>query len=118
MRATFVLAAGLAALIVSTACSSSSQEARSEPQDAKRVPTVPTSSAPPLALLPGMPAVTDPNDIYSHDRPGQISEVIKGFPSYIYVPNSKSNSVSIIDPKSYKVIRSFPVGREPQHVVP
>jgi YVTN family beta-propeller protein len=71
-----------------------------------------------LNLLPGMPPVNDPNDIYSADRPGNLSSVVKGFPSYVYVPNSKSNSVSIIDPKTFKVIRSFAVGREPQHVVP
>jgi YVTN family beta-propeller protein len=71
-----------------------------------------------LNLLPGMPAVLDLNDIYSADRPAQLSSVVKSFPSLIYVPNSKSNSVSIIDPKTYKVIRSFPVGKEPQHVIP
>src|SRR4051812_23204753 len=72
----------------------------------------------PLNLLPGMPAVLDLNDIYSADRPAQLSSVVKSFPSLIYVPNSKSNSVSIIDPQTYKVIRSFPVGKEPQHVIP
>src|SRR4051812_49909382 len=118
MRAIFVLAAGLAAMVASTGCSSPSQETRSDPPDSKPDPRTAAGSAPALALLPGMPPVTDPRDIYSHDRPGQISDVIKGFPSYIYVPNSKSNSVSIIDPKTYKVIRSFAVGREPQHVVP
>lgn len=71
-----------------------------------------------LDLLPGMPPVDNPNDIYSADRPGMLSSAVKGFPSYVYVPNSKSNTVSIIDPKTFKVIRSFPVGREPQHVVP
>jgi YVTN family beta-propeller protein len=75
-------------------------------------------SAATLDLLPGMPAVDNPNDIYSADRPGKLSSVVKGFPSYVYVPNSKSNTVSIIDPTTFKVIRSFPVGREPQHVVP
>jgi YVTN family beta-propeller protein len=118
MRVIFVLAAGLVALALSTSCSSSSQESKSDPSLAKLDPPTPASTAAPLSLLPGMPPVTDPKDIYSHDRPGQISNVIKGFPSYIYVPNSKSNSVSIIDPRSYKVVRSFPVGKEPQHVVP
>jgi YVTN family beta-propeller protein len=34
------------------------------------------------------------------------------------VPNSVSNSVSVIDPATLKVIDRFKVGREPQHVVP
>jgi YVTN family beta-propeller protein len=36
----------------------------------------------------------------------------------VYVPNTKSNTVSVIDPKTYKVIETIPVGHQPQHVVP
>ena len=68
--------------------------------------------------LPGMPPVLDPNDIYSADHAGNLSPAVKDFPSRIYVPNSGSNSVDIIDPKSYKIISHFPVGRQPQHVTP
>jgi YVTN family beta-propeller protein len=72
----------------------------------------------PGATLPGMPPVLDPNDIYSADRPNQFSAVVKGFPSLVYVPNSGSNTVSVIDPRTFKVINEFPVGHQPQHVVP
>ena len=34
------------------------------------------------------------------------------------MPNSDSNTVSVINPKTYKVIDQFPVGVNPQHVVP
>jgi YVTN family beta-propeller protein len=34
------------------------------------------------------------------------------------VPNSESNTVSVIDPKTYRVIDTFPVGTLPQHVTP
>ncbi len=57
-------------------------------------------------------------DVYAHDRPGMLSPVVAGFPSLVYVPNSESGTVSVIDPKTYKVIRHFVVGRRPQHVVP
>src|SRR5207244_11324166 len=40
------------------------------------------------------------------------------FPSLIYVPNSDSNSVDVIDTKTMKVVNHFPVGQQPQHVVP
>ncbi|MBV9404538.1 MAG: hypothetical protein JO211_04285, partial [Acidobacteriaceae bacterium] len=40
-----------------------------------------------LDLLPGMPPVLDPNNIYSAAAPGMLSSVIKNFPSRIYVPN-------------------------------
>ncbi|MFI1963729.1 PQQ-binding-like beta-propeller repeat protein [Streptomyces pathocidini] len=70
------------------------------------------------AGLPGMPPVLDPDDLYAADRPGQLSPAVKDFPSRIYVPNSTSNTVSVIDPKTYKVIDTFAVGEQPQHVVP
>jgi YVTN family beta-propeller protein len=38
--------------------------------------------------------------------------------SLVYVPNNLSDSVQVIDPKSFRVIATYPTGREPQHVVP
>lgn len=70
------------------------------------------------ASLPGMPPVLDPNDIYAADHAGRLSAVVQKFPSLIYVPNSLGNTVDIIDPQTYKVIRHFAVGRNPQHVTP
>ncbi|MFJ6720029.1 MULTISPECIES: YncE family protein [unclassified Streptomyces] len=68
--------------------------------------------------LAGMPPVLDPHDVYAADRPNQLSPVVKNFPSRVYVPNTGSNTVSVIDPKTYKVIDTIPVGIQPQHVVP
>ena len=34
------------------------------------------------------------------------------------MPNSDSNTVSVINPSTYRVIDQFPVGANPQHVVP
>jgi YVTN family beta-propeller protein len=68
--------------------------------------------------LPGMPAVLNPSDIYSEDHAGKLSPVVKDFPSRVYVPNSGSNTVDVIDPKTYKIIEHFDVGKQPQHVVP
>ena len=36
----------------------------------------------------------------------------------VYVPNSRSATVTVIDPVTYRVIRSFATGALPQHVVP
>src|SRR6266436_2295233 len=85
----------------------------------RNAPSAHAETAPtPRAPLPGMPPVLDPLDIYAADRPGQLAPAVSGFPSLIYVPNSGSNTVDIIDPKTFKVIRHFAVGRQPQHVVP
>jgi YVTN family beta-propeller protein len=68
--------------------------------------------------LPGMPPVLNPADIYSEDHAGKLSPAVRNMPSRVYVPNSGSNTVDIIDPKTYQIIGHFPVGRQPQHVVP
>lgn len=68
--------------------------------------------------LPGMPAPLSSRDVYAADRPGRLSAVARRARALVYVPNTMSNSVSVIDQSSRKVIRTFPVGDEPQHVVP
>jgi YVTN family beta-propeller protein len=68
--------------------------------------------------LPGMPPVTDPSDIYAADHAGNLSPVVRNFPSRVYVPNSDSNTVDVIDPATFKIINHFAVGHQPQHVVP
>jgi YVTN family beta-propeller protein len=69
-------------------------------------------------VLPGMPPILDASDVYAADRPGNLSAAVQGFPPRVYVPNSKSNSVTVIDPATFQVIDRFPVGRLPQHVTP
>ncbi|WP_225845145.1 YncE family protein [Streptomyces sp. HPF1205] len=73
---------------------------------------------PAVQVLPGMPPVLDRRDVYSADRPGALSPVVRKFPSLVYVPNTESDTVTVIDPKTYKVVRTIPVGTQPQHVVP
>ncbi|MHC3474151.1 YVTN family beta-propeller repeat protein [Streptomyces sp. 7R007] len=68
--------------------------------------------------LPGMPPVLDPKDVYAADRPNRLSPVVRDFPSRVYVPNTNSDTVSVIDPKTYRVVETIPVGVQPQHVVP
>ncbi len=65
-----------------------------------------------------MPAVLETNDAYAADRPGMLNSTVKNFPARIYVPNSRSNTVDVIDPATYKIIDHFDVGRLPQHVTP
>jgi YVTN family beta-propeller protein len=65
-----------------------------------------------------MPPVVDPNDIYSETQAGKLSPAVKGFPELVYVPNSGSNTVDVIDPRTFRVVNHFKVGRQPQHVTP
>jgi len=44
--------------------------------------------------------------------------VVRADPALVYVPNSKSNSVDVIDQATYRIVGHFAVGGLPQHVVP
>jgi YVTN family beta-propeller protein len=68
--------------------------------------------------LPGMPPLVDQHDVYAASRPGKINPVAANYPDRVYVPNSGSDTVDVIDPKTFKIIDHFAVGHEPQHVVP
>jgi YVTN family beta-propeller protein len=76
------------------------------------------SSLPSNAGLPGAAQVSGGEDIYAADRPNELSPAVKNFPSRVYVPNSESASVDVIDPATYQVVDHFSVGRLPQHIVP
>jgi YVTN family beta-propeller protein len=79
--------------------------------------TTPTAKAV-VTTVRGMPLVLDAGNLYSETGINQLAPEVKGDLERIYVPNLRSNSVSVIDPKTLKVVDSFKVGRSPQHVVP
>jgi YVTN family beta-propeller protein len=87
------------------------------PCDAQSPPSsAPRSSA--VATIPGMPPVPDPSNLYSETATGRMSPAVAGALERIYVPNLRSNDVSVIDPATSKVVDRFKVGINPQHVVP
>jgi YVTN family beta-propeller protein len=65
-----------------------------------------------------VPPLLDKSNVYAADVPNRLSKTVAGYRSLIYVPNSLSNTVDEIDPRTYKVVRHFGVGALPQHVVP
>ncbi|MDQ1703055.1 MAG: hypothetical protein QOF57_2307, partial [Frankiaceae bacterium] len=108
-----------AVIAACAACSSSG----GRPAAAPSTPS-PTASATPSPTkvaadgLPGMPPVLDPHDIYAADRPGQLSSVVRHDPALVYVPNSGSNTVDVIDQHTFRIVGHYNVGRLPQHVTP
>jgi YVTN family beta-propeller protein len=87
--------------------------------DTKTQAAVPSPTAASTGPLAGMPPVIDSADIYAADHAANLSDAVRNFPSRVYVPNSGSNTVDVIDPKTFKVVGHFSSGgREPQHVVP
>ena len=71
-----------------------------------------------VVTVPGMPAVIDKNNLYSEIVAGRISPATAGALERVYVPNRGANTVSVIDPATLKVVDTFKVGINPQHVVP
>ncbi|MFK4207139.1 YVTN family beta-propeller repeat protein [Streptomyces sp. NPDC030920] len=107
-------------LAVLTGCGTSAEKTNVQAVGSEAArPAEPDRVAPPAPPgLPGMPPVLDARDVYAADRVGKLSPVVKDFPSRVYVPNTNSDTVSVIDPATYKVIKTIKVGRQPQHVVP
>lgn len=89
----------------------------SAPPTATPGPTTPTGRADP-DLIAGMPPYISDANVYAAAGPNMLSERVRGDRPLIYVPNTGSDDVTVIDPKTYQVIDTFPGGPEPQHVVP
>ena len=57
-------------------------------------------------------------NIYASTGANALSAAAAKAKPLVYVPNSRSASVSVIDPATHRVVRTFATGRVPQHVVP
>ena len=120
---TLLRAALACAALAPAACGGGAN--RSAPVDA-RTSTAATHSASaarphtevPSRALYRVPQLLNPHNVYAADRRGALSPTVRRFRSLVYVPNSGSDSVEEIDPRSYRVVRRFGVGALPQHVVP
>jgi YVTN family beta-propeller protein len=67
---------------------------------------------------PTIPPLLDPNNVYAADYTNNFSPAVRGDPALVYVPNSLSDTITVIDQQTLKIIRTFPVKTRPQHVVP
>ena len=56
--------------------------------------------------------------IYAHAGRGMVSPAILHDAPLVYVPNSRAASVTVIDPSTHAIVRTFRTGAVPQHVVP
>jgi YVTN family beta-propeller protein len=79
---------------------------------------LPTSVRRTAAAVLAAPAFRSPVNVYAHDGANMLTGAARQAKPLVYVPNSESNTVDVIDPHSYKVVARFAVGGLPQHVVP
>ena len=67
---------------------------------------------------PGMPPVLNRSNIYSEARRNHFGVPTAHALPRVYVPAIRSGDVTVIDPRSFRVVGTFQTGRNPQHVVP
>lgn len=92
---------------------------------ATRTPEPPTTTVPPTTTttlvpqIPGMPPVTDLDNIYSETTAGKLAPVVEDMPSLVYVPTNVAGTVTVIDQETFEIVEVFQIGGELiQHVVP
>lgn len=71
-----------------------------------------------ITPLPGMPPVQDSTNIYANAKAGMFANAARNALPRVYIPNTVDNTVSIIDPTTYKVINTFVTAKDPEHIVP
>ncbi len=94
---------------------SSAQDRSGPVADAAATPSAPASTR------AGTPSAATPapvRNVYAANAAGALTGAARTARPMVYVPNTLSDSVQLIDPATYKVVDRFSTGREPQHVVP
>lgn len=66
----------------------------------------------------GDPEAAGAQDIYGGTDRGMFVPATEDVPYRIYVPNSESDTLDVIDPESFEIIDNFSVDGLPQHVTP
>ena len=95
-----------------TACTSTrSQSTATVTRTRTSTPAAPRSMASPTVSA-------TPLNVYADIAPAMINPKWAQDPVRVYVPNSISSTVTEIDPRTYRAIRTFPVGAGPNHVTP
>jgi YVTN family beta-propeller protein len=79
-------------------------------------PSSPGTTAPPTTAPPA--AGQTLGNVYQYTQANMLAPSVQNIPARVYVPNGMSNTVDVIDPNTFTIIDSYPVGRVPQHVVP
>ncbi|MEU7811615.1 YncE family protein [Pseudonocardia sp. NPDC049154] len=113
VRRRIATAAVLAATVVLGGCSGGGGTATSPPAGSAAPAQVAATDG-----LPGMPPVPDAHDVYADAGANMLSDAAKAAKPLVYVPHTKSGEVRVIDPATFAVVGTYPLGGELQHVVP
>jgi DNA-binding beta-propeller fold protein YncE len=89
-----------------------------------RAPVASTTTVPPTTATRPAPRARPAarprgrRDVYAAAASGHLARAARHVPARVYVPNSESATVDVIDQRSGRIVRHFAVGRLPQHVTP
>jgi DNA-binding beta-propeller fold protein YncE len=118
-----------AALLVLLVAGCSAGRTGSQPQEHRATASTtssPSTSAPAVTTSPrgGGTSQASPTrgrtaaGVYAGAGAGLVARAARRARPLVYVPETLTGKVTEIDPRTYRVVRRFAVGREPQHVVP
>ena len=72
----------------------------------------------PMPAQPRRATTSQRIDVYADNRRGMLASRAESARPLVYVPNSGSGSVDVIDPRTFRIVDHFDVGASPQHVTP
>ncbi|WP_117213433.1 beta-propeller fold lactonase family protein [Allorhizocola rhizosphaerae] len=104
----------LLTVCLSTACA----ETVTVPEPKVEDTAAPVAAGEKQDLLAGMPEYPSLDNVYAAAGANMMREDVRGDRELVYVPNTNSDRVHVIDPNTMQVIDEFYGGPEPQHVVP
>ena len=64
------------------------------------------------------PSIPPSFNVYANTVDGTVDPRVAGIAPRVYVPNSKANTVDVIDPATFQVVDHFRVGSIPHHITP
>jgi DNA-binding beta-propeller fold protein YncE len=76
------------------------------------------ASKPPRPRTASLPRPLDPHNAYAAAGRHGLSRSARRDPARVYVPNSGSNTVDVIDQRTFRIVDHFATGALPQHVTP
>jgi DNA-binding beta-propeller fold protein YncE len=98
----------LALALLAAGCGSTSSGGR----------TTTTANASSSAASPGGGDGPHAINVYAADRPGHFAPAARNAAALVYVPNTMSNTVTVISQRTFRVVTTFATGAVPQHVTP
>jgi YVTN family beta-propeller protein len=80
----------------------------------------PQDAAAPVTASPTPSPSPSPEDIYAAIEGPALNRAVAGDPAYVYVPNGVPGTVEVIDPRTFRIVRTISLGYRsfPEHVTP